>query len=88
MRDNRQVKPFLRWAGGKTRLVRHLLQFVPDGYDESTYWEPFLGSGAMFFALKPQRAVLSDLNEHLIHCHKTVRDKLECTPMVGQIGLE
>ncbi|HTT95136.1 MAG TPA: Dam family site-specific DNA-(adenine-N6)-methyltransferase [Solirubrobacterales bacterium] len=68
--------PFLRWAGGKTRLLRHLLPYVPERFDG--YFEPFLGGGAVFFATR-QRAggpiVLSDLNEELVNIWRTVRDE-------------
>jgi DNA adenine methylase len=67
-------RPFLRWAGGKSRIVRHLLKYLPEeGFGD--YWEPFLGSAALFFALAPERAHLSDSNSHLIACFKEVRDK-------------
>jgi DNA adenine methylase len=64
----------LRWAGGKTHLVRYLLQSLPNGCRIRVYREPFLGAGSLFFALKPTRAVLSDANEHLISCYRYVRD--------------
>lgn len=67
------VKPFLRWAGGKQNLIKHLLKFVPKNYDEHTYIEPFLGAGSMFFALEPKKAILSDLNVHLMNCYKMIR---------------
>lgn len=67
-------KPFLRWAGGKSRIVRHLIEFLPEEPFEE-YWEPFLGAGALFFALAPQRAHLSDSNSELISCFAAVRDR-------------
>jgi DNA adenine methylase len=66
------VEPFLRWAGGKRWLSRILEGLVPDDY--RTYHEPFLGSGAIFFALRPPRAELSDSNDNLINAFETVRD--------------
>ena len=69
-----KTKPFLRWAGGKQLLLKHILPFIYKDYDQNTYWEPFLGSGAFFFALRPKRAVLSDLNKHLINCFKAIKD--------------
>ena len=68
------TKPFLRWAGGKSRIVDHLLRFLPQGL-LGDYWEPFLGSGALFFALAPQRAHLSDANSDLIASYTQVREK-------------
>ena len=68
------IRPFLRWAGGKQYLVNFLIKFTPTNYKEGTYFEPFFGAGSLFFALGPQKAVLSDLNSHLIDCYKTTRD--------------
>jgi DNA adenine methylase len=68
-------KPFLRWAGGKANLVGRLLDYVPPNLDSGTYWEPFLGAGSMFFSLRPKRAVLSDLNPHLIHCYRAIKNR-------------
>lgn len=67
------AQPFLRWAGGKRRLVSKLVKYMPtEGY--GTYWEPFLGSAALFFALAPKKAVLADTNSELILCYKQVRE--------------
>jgi DNA adenine methylase len=68
------LPPFLRWAGGKRQIVRELISLLPDDIENRSYWEPFLGAGALFFALKPQIAVLSDANEHLIKCYEFVRE--------------
>jgi DNA adenine methylase len=68
--------PFLRWAGGKTRLLRHLLPYVPEGFDR--YFEPFLGGGAVFFAIRGRARgsiALSDLNDELINIWRVVRDE-------------
>ncbi len=59
-------KPFLRWAGGKRWLAARLRPILAERLKTGTYFEPFLGSGAMFFALEPDRAVLSDINPELI----------------------
>lgn len=67
------LEPFLRWAGGKRRLVPHLLRAVPSRVHERKYHEPFVGAASLFLALQPKRAVLSDANEHLIECYKWIR---------------
>ena len=67
------VKPFLKWAGGKRKLVRKFSHLIPDKYD--TYFEPFVGGGAVFFYLNPMKAVLNDLNEELINTYKIVKKK-------------
>lgn len=64
--------PFLKWAGGKRWFVEDFSHLFPDEFE--TYFEPFLGSGAVFFHLNPSKAVLSDLNEELINSYLQVRD--------------
>lgn len=64
--------PFLRWAGGKRWLARTLRQALPRTF--GTYYEPFLGSGAVFFTVSPLHAHLSDSNRRLIEAYRVVRD--------------
>jgi DNA adenine methylase len=59
-------------VGGKTSLLPELLRHVPARLRR--YHEPFVGGGALFFAVAPRRAVLSDNNGELIHCYRQVRD--------------
>jgi DNA adenine methylase len=66
------AKPFLKWVGGKRQLLGALLDRIPDGFQ--TYHEPFLGGGALFFALRPTSACLSDTNHRLIGAYRGVRD--------------
>jgi DNA adenine methylase len=71
-----KVDPFLRWAGGKRWLANGLASVIKTRLNtEGTYFEPFLGSGAMFFAVQPSRAILSDLNEDLIVTFKEVAQR-------------
>jgi DNA adenine methylase len=63
-------KPFLKWAGGKARSASALVAGAPPF--KGTYWEPFMGSAAVFFELIPERAVLSDANPDLVVCFKEV----------------
>jgi DNA adenine methylase len=69
------VTPFLKWAGGKRWFADRCLHLIPRNYRR--YVEPFLGSGAMFFALRPRNALLSDLNPDLINCYRVIRDAPE-----------
>lgn len=62
--------PFLKWAGGKRWLARDLNNFI--GEFHGTYIEPFVGSAAIFFALSPHRAILSDANTELIETYKAI----------------
>ena len=73
--DAHQLKPFVRWAGGKSRLLPRILPHVPTHINN--YFEPFLGSGAVFLACSKRisgRSYLADLNEHLIAAWLAVRD--------------
>lgn len=69
--------PFLKWAGGKGRLIGQLKALLPQGYAMRRHLEPFVGGGALFFALKPERAVLMDLNVELVRTYRVVRDAPE-----------
>ncbi|WP_244459732.1 DNA adenine methylase [Roseomonas fluvialis] len=65
------ILPFLKWPGGKRWLVQDFgAAFVPV---RGTYYEPFLGAGAVFFLTQPERAHLSDSNEALINVYKQIR---------------
>lgn len=64
-------KPFLKWAGGKARSAVTLAQLAPPF--DGTYREPFMGSAAVFFAMQPARAVLSDANVDLVMCFQEVK---------------
>lgn len=65
------MTPFLKWAGGKRWLVANHGHWLRSSVGR--YLEPFLGSGAVFFYVKPQRAILSDLNEELIATYQALR---------------
>jgi len=68
-------RPFVKWAGGKRQLLPSLIRHAPSTF--GTYFEPFVGGGALFFASRPKRAVLADVNERLIRTYKGVRDDVE-----------
>lgn len=69
-------KPYLRWAGGKTALVPHIVEWLLPASGFNTYHEPFVGSGALFFALRPSRAILSDANTRLTRTHSAIKHEL------------
>lgn len=73
--DPLSPKPFVKWVGGKRRSLPVLLSYVPDVVD--TYVEPFVGGGAMLFAMRFKKAIINDSNEELICAYKAVRDDLE-----------
>ncbi|HYZ59767.1 MAG TPA: DNA adenine methylase [Nitrososphaeraceae archaeon] len=68
---------FLKWAGGKLQLIEQFENLFPHNF--RNYYEPFVGSGAVFFyvksKLKPNKVILSDSNEELINCFVVVRDR-------------
>ena len=68
-------RPFLKWAGGKTQLLPALAGRTPETFN--TYFEPFLGGGALFFATSPAPATVGDLNSELVNVYKAVRDAPE-----------
>ena len=89
MVQNLNVKPFLKWVGGKRKLIPQLEVKFPAYIknNEFTYVEPFLGGGAMFFYLiskySIKKAYLNDLNDKLIDCYQNIRDHGD--NLVGQL---
>jgi DNA adenine methylase len=75
------IRPLLKWAGGKRQLLPALLEHAPPSF--SRYFEPFLGSGAVFFHLAAEglladrEAWLADVNADLIGCYRAVRDRTD-----------
>jgi DNA adenine methylase len=67
----------VKWAGGKRQLLGEILSRLPGDRFFGTYHEPFLGGGAVFFGLRPGRAVLSDSNDRLIRTYRAVRDNVD-----------
>ncbi len=76
--NQQDTKPFLRWAGGKNRIVNSLEEHMPPNFSNGNeYYEPFLGAGSLFFRLKPLNTTLSDNNKDLIECYKAVQKNPE-----------
>ncbi|GAB4400310.1 MAG: DNA adenine methylase [Anaerolineales bacterium] len=70
----KQINYFLRYPGGKRRLLDFLINHLPSPESiEGYYIEPFVGSGAVFFYLQPQKALLSDANPELIDIYRGIR---------------
>jgi DNA adenine methylase len=68
-------RPILKWVGGKTRLINNLIPKIPKRYGR--YLEPFFGGGALFFALQPDEAIISDRNRELINLYWQVAGNVE-----------
>ena len=67
-------KPFVKWAGGKRQIIEKLKALVPDNYN--TYYEPFVGGGALLFELAPNKAVINDSNKELINVYECIKDDI------------
>jgi DNA adenine methylase len=76
-RAAREAAPFVKWVGGKGKLMAQLAPLLPEGVERRRHVEPFVGGGAMFFARRPRRALLSDVNERLVVTYMAIRDELE-----------
>lgn len=74
-----RCSPFVKWAGGKTQLLPELDPLIPQ--DFGSYFEPFVGGGAMFFHLvaknRPFKAYLTDKNPDLINAYSVVKNDLK-----------
>jgi Site-specific DNA methylase len=72
-------KPFVKWAGGKRQLISVLNENLPKSF--GTYFEPFLGGGALLFNMlterNKQKCSISDLNSDLVLAYATIRDRVD-----------
>lgn len=75
MKYNNLVSPVLKWVGGKRQLMTEIKKYVPKKY--TTYYEPFIGGGAVLFEIQPKKAVINDVNEELINLYTVIRDNVE-----------
>ena len=66
------LQPFTKWTGGKRQLLPIIKELMPETYND--YYEPFIGGGALFFDLAPERAVINDYNAELINCYQQIKD--------------
>jgi len=74
--NEKKIKPFLRWAGGKRWLLKEIDNLVSIN-EFGTYHEPFVGGGSVYIHLNPITAIISDSNEELINTYVQVRDNIE-----------
>ncbi len=63
-------RPFVKWAGGKRQIIDKLKKYVPEEF--GTYYEPFVGGGALLFELSPSVAVINDSNEELMNVYNVL----------------
>jgi len=74
----RDARPFLRWIGGKSKNIDSFTKYLPDGFENMLYVEPFLGSGAMFLKTQPLHAIVSDINASLVNAWISIKQ----TPVI------
>lgn len=65
------VKPFVKWAGGKRQLLPEIRKYIPKKI--TTYYEPFVGGGAVLFDLKPKKFVINDVNSEIINVYQIIK---------------
>jgi DNA adenine methylase len=71
------IKPYLKWAGGKRQLLADIKKCLPTGINDYTYYEPFVGAGALLFELQPQKALINDFNEQLILTYNVIKENVD-----------
>ncbi|GHV49963.1 site-specific DNA-methyltransferase (adenine-specific) [Spirochaetia bacterium] len=76
-KKNPLLKPYLKWAGGKRQLLPEIRKHIPENINNLTYYEPFVGAGAVLFDLQPQKAVINDFNAELILTYRVIKDHVE-----------
>jgi DNA adenine methylase len=68
--SNKNIIPFVKWAGGKRQLLDRISERIPQNYNN--YYEPFIGGGAVLFELQPENAVINDINASLINTYRII----------------
>jgi DNA adenine methylase len=69
------MKTFLKYQGNKTRLLKYIIPMVPESFDR--YIEPFVGSGALFLDIHPERWIINDLNNDIYTLWLTIKNNLK-----------
>lgn len=75
MKYNKLVSPILKWAGGKRQLLPEISKYIPKRI--TTYYEPFVGGGAVLFDIQPPKAIINDINSELINLYQVVKDNVD-----------
>ena len=66
------MKPIVKWVGGKTQLLSEIKKLIPESYN--TYFEAFLGGGAVLFNIEPKKAIINDFNDELINLYQVIKN--------------
>jgi DNA adenine methylase len=80
-----RIKPVIKWVGGKSSILNQIVPNLEKKLGEGTYWEPFLGSGSVAFALRGKKVVLSDYNPMLINMYKVIAKKGSCVELLENL---
>jgi DNA adenine methylase len=75
MSSVKKAKPFLKWVGGKGQLLEQFQELFPEKYN--SYFEPFIGGGAVFFSLNPKKAIINDINTTLVQTYIYIKEDVE-----------
>ena len=67
-----ELTPFVKWAGGKKQLIKKIKNKMPNKF--GTFYEPFIGGGAVFLNAKPQNGVINDINKELINVYRQLKN--------------
>ena len=74
-RTNKLVTPVVKWVGGKRQLLPEIKKYFPKKFN--TYFEPFVGGGAVLFELQPKNAIVNDINKELIDLYSVIQNNVE-----------
>lgn len=77
------LNPVIKWVGGKTQLLSKIIPLLPTEYN--TYYEPFIGGGAVLFSIQPKKAVINDINPQLINLYSQIKNKDSVHPLIEQV---
>jgi len=72
---NKLVAPVVKWPGGKRQILDEITKYIPESF--STYYEPFLGGGAVLFELQPMKAVVNDINQELMNIYQVIKENVD-----------
>lgn len=80
---NKLVVPVLKWVGGKRQLLSEIKKYIPK---YTTYYEPFVGGGAVLFELQPNKAVINDMNSELINVYNVIKNNID--ELIEELSIE